>query len=842
MNNRSKSSNTGVNTGSKNVGGNVEAAANVFDSCPLPIIGIDTDGAITYVNDLAVSALGLDRESAVGLLFTGLFEEETPHKPSTACILGGQPVKDKEFTINVHGERRWVLVSTSIFREKEGDIKTYVFIQDITRLKKRDNLFSYLNQAASVLARARDTPTALRQIARLIVPSFADWFTIDLIAGDELELILLKHDDPEKIEWAYQYRKNYPPDLNGNSGQAIVLKTGQPAFIPFVTEQMIDPIITDPVQRDEVRKIGLHSVIMAPMWGDEKITGIVNFISSQPGRHFDEEDLHFALNFANLIGLALQNTRLNEEASREIVRRKDGEQRFKFLLDAIPHKMWTSGPDGRATYYNKQWHDYTGVQGFENLRDKIWSLIHPDDLAESARRWPEAVETGAGMEIEHRLQRFDGSYRWHLSRFSAQKNELGEVTLWVGTSTDIHDQKSYEIELATANEEIVATNEELYAANEELESANEEQMATNEELMHAQERLHGALHALEAGKRRFQNFLDSIPQIAWSSSAAGEVEYYNQRWYDYTGLTFEQTKSWGWKQVIHPDDLRHNLDRLSEIIQSRQPGEFEIREKGIDGVYRWHLVRMSPLFNQAGELEEWVGTATDIDALKKLQQQKDDFISIASHELKTPLTALKTSVQLLHRMKNNISAEKFPGLIDQANRSVHKMTTLIDELLNVNRVSEPQLTLQKQWFVLSELVNACSNPVALTGLHDIVIMGDKTLQVYADDSAIDRVIVNLINNAVKYAPESREIVITIASAGTAAKLSVTDRGPGIPQEQLPLIFNRYYQAGKQHYRNPGLGLGLYICSEIIKRHGGEIGVESELAKGSTFWFTLPLPE
>lgn len=807
-------------------GGNLNAVMNGFDDCPLAVIGINASAMISYINDAALSEFSLDRESVTGLPFLDFFSEETSDNSAISDILDGRPVKEKQFMLIGPGAQRWVSISTSVMPGGAEDIKTYAFIREVTRFKRRENLFLYLNQAATVLAKTRDTQTALGQIAGFIVPSFANWFTIDILKDNELQLVLLKHEEPDKIEWAYEYRKNYPPDLNGNSGPAVVLKTGQPGFIPVVTAQMIDLIITDPVQRKEVKKIGLHSVIMAPMWTDEKITGIVNFISSQPGRHFDEEDLHFALNFANLIGLSLQNTRLNEEASREIARRKEGEQRFKFLLDAIPHKMWTSGPDGRATYYNRQWHDYTGIEGFECLRDKIWGLIHPQDLAEAARRWPEAVQSGADMEMAHRLQRPDGSYRWHLSRFNSQKNEKGEVSLWVGTSTDIHDQKTYEIELATANEEIMATNEELFAANEELRRV--------------QENLKEALHDLEGGKRRFQTFLDSIPQIAWSSSAGGEVQYYNQRWYDYTGLSFEQTKNWGWKQVIHPDDLNFNLERLSEIIQSGRQGEFEVREKGMDGTYRWHLVRLSPLFNMAGQLEEWVGTATDIEALKKLQQQKDDFISIASHELKTPLTTLKSSIQLLHRMKDDFSAGRFRGLIDQANRSVHKMTTLIDELLNVNRINEPQLTLEKRWFVLSELVNACSNPVALTSRQEIVVQGNKTLQVYADDAALDRVIVNLINNAVKYAPESREIFIVIESTGSGAKLSVKDNGPGISPEQLPLIFNRYYQAGKQHYKNPGLGLGLYISSEIIKRHGGQMGVESELGKGSAFWFTLPV--
>ena len=170
---------------------------------------------------------------------------------------------------------------------------------------------------------------------------------------------------------------------------------------------------------------------------------------------------------------------------------------------------------------------------------------------------------------------------------------------------------------------------------------------------------------------------------------------------------------------------------------------------------------------------------------------------------------------------------------------MHKITMLVDELLNVNRLKEAHLRLQKEWFILSELVNACCNHITVSGRHEIIVLGDKTLEDYADETAIDQVIVNFVNNAVKYAPASKGILIVIEKNGSGVKLSVKDSGPGIPAEQLPLIFNRYYQGGKQDYRNPGLGLGLYISAEIVKRHNGQIGVESTLGEGTTFWITLP---
>jgi PAS domain S-box-containing protein len=389
-------------------------------------------------------------------------------------------------------------------------------------------------------------------------------------------------------------------------------------------------------------------------------------------------------------------------------------------------------------------------------------------------------------------------------------------------------------ELKSVNGELVTINEKLTATIEELRLSQADMVQLNNEL---EARIASRTRVLAENEKRFRSILDALPQIAWTSTLNGEVDFYNRKWYDYTGLDFDTTS---WQQVIHPDDLQYNLDMYAAILRSDKPGEFEIREKGKDDIYRWHLVRIEPLFNELGEIEHWIGTATDIDALKKLQQQKDDFISIASHELKTPITALKASLQLLDKMKDNLSAEMLPKLIMQSRKSMQKISTLVDDLLNLGRLQQRNLQLNKTTFTISEMLNASCNPISVAGKHVFYISGDKELQVYADEHRIEQVVVNLVNNAVKYAPDSNEIVFFIQQINDAAKISVKDNGPGIPQDKLPHLFDRYYKVDHAGYQGSGLGLGLYISSEIVKRHGGEIGVESELGKGSTFWFTLPI--
>ncbi len=804
----------------------------VFGKSKIGVVAVGADGVVKDINETALNLLNLSAGEGANLPVAELFTLAFHDIPERYDAEQFSAFTDHPFHVKSNLRDNWVSITSLIWNDTAGTPQTYLLVRDVSSFKKRERLTSYLNQAATALANSRDTKSALEQIARFIVPTFANWFTLDLLKDGGLEMILLKHEDPAKIEWAYSYRKNYPPDLNGNAGAGVVVRSGKAAMVPVVTDQMFDLIISDPVQREEIRKIGMHSVIVAPIIVREKVTGLVNFISSNPGNYFDQNDLEFAENFANLVGLVLENTRLNEEAARELALRKQGEEQFKFLVSAIPHKVWTSGPDGRAIYYNERWHHYMGIDGFDELREAIWDFIHPEDRTVAAAEWPAAVKNGQQAELEQRIRRHDGEYRWHLSRFSPHKNELGEVLLWVGTSTDIHEQKTYELELA-------AINEEMSAANEELEAVNEEQHATNEELLESRNALEKLVDDLEASESRFRFLLNAMPQQVWTATTGGDLTYVNDVICDDFGLPMEEILERGWPNFIHPDDLERVRETWSLCLATGKELVIESRILFHDGTYQWHLTRALPLVEH-DEIQFWVGTNTNIELQKQNEERKDEFISIASHELKTPLTSLKASLQLLSRLKNSRRNDMLPVLIEQANRSMFKVNTLVDELLNAKRIKDNKFSLEKRNFILSELINGCCNHIALNSDHNVIISGDKNLVAHADDHSVDQVVVNLVNNAVKYAPDSKDIRITIERHNDMAKVSVADKGPGIPADKLPLIFNRYYQGGVTNYRNPGLGLGLYISSEIIQKNGGKIGVTSEVGKGSTFWFTLPL--
>ena len=257
-----------------------------------------------------------------------------------------------------------------------------------------------------------------------------------------------------------------------------------------------------------------------------------------------------------------------------------------------------------------------------------------------------------------------------------------------------------------------------------------------------------------------------------------------------------------------------------------------------DGTIRWVRATGKLYENESGK-GNFSGIVQDITQRKTEEQRKDDFLSIASHELKTPVTSLKGALQLLDRKKNDLGNPVVPRLITQANISVEKITYLIDDLLNTTRTNQGQLHLNYSEFTTVEMLEKCCHHIRIGGKHELILQGDRSLKMWADELRIDQVVVNLVNNAVKYAPNQREIYLIVEDLGDWVKVSVKDNGPGISKDKLAHLFDRYYRVDYSGVQYSGLGLGLYISAEIVKKHNGRIGVESEIGKGSTFWFTVP---
>ena len=227
-------------------------------------------------------------------------------------------------------------------------------------------------------------------------------------------------------------------------------------------------------------------------------------------------------------------------------------------------------------------------------------------------------------------------------------------------------------------------------------------------------------------------------------------------------------------------------------------------------------------------------------ALRHLMNQKDEFMNIVSHELKTPMTSMKGYIQVMEMLIKANKTEKVQGYIEKANKQVDKLNTLVSDLLDVTKINSGKLEFNFSEFKLNELIYDCVEQNQNISNHQIRVLGEKDIKVNADKNRLEQVINNLISNAIKYSPGKKNVDVRIIDNNTEVRVEVQDEGIGIAKENQPFVFDRFFRSESVESKFFGLGLGLFISSEIIKRHNGEIGVESEYGKGSTFWFTLPL--
>jgi two-component system phosphate regulon sensor histidine kinase PhoR len=388
--------------------------------------------------------------------------------------------------------------------------------------------------------------------------------------------------------------------------------------------------------------------------------------------------------------------------------------------------------------------------------------------------------------------------------------------------TDLTSQKENEKQLQVKNQQLEEIRLAAYKLNEELEDMVAERTKD-----------------LLISREYFKFLADNLPVVIWTADPDGKLDYVNQQWREYTGYDVDESKTMQ-RELVHPDDLEKSTIEWRKAVKEKKKYEQEFRFKRIsDGAYRWHYAQAIPFKDENGIITAWIGTNIDIDDQKRELDKKDEFISMASHELKTPLTSLKGYIQLME-FQNDLP-ESTRLFVSKATASVNKLQHLIDELLDASKIRAGKLKVSKHELNLSDLVSTCvENSQYMYPSFNITREVQDGIFVNGNDERLEQVLMNLINNAVKYSPNNKSIIVRAQKDSLSALVSVVDFGIGMTKSDQKMVFERFYRANGHDPTTPGLGMGLYISAAIIKEHNGSIRVRSKLNEGSIFSFSLPL--
>jgi PAS domain S-box-containing protein len=347
--------------------------------------------------------------------------------------------------------------------------------------------------------------------------------------------------------------------------------------------------------------------------------------------------------------------------------------------------------------------------------------------------------------------------------------------------------------------------------------------------------------AITDSEHLLKNITSASPTALWMSDAEGNITYANQTWEDWTGQTFEETLGDGWTKCIVEEDRQRAGEQFILDLTARKNYSVDFRIKRKNGEIRWCVAVGNPQYKQDGTFVGYIGSCTDIDDQKQLERQKDDFLGIASHELKTPVTSIKAYAQVLGAMLTKEGETKKAGMVLRMDAQVNRLTNLIGDLLDVTKINSGRLQFNKTWFDFNQAISESITDLQhTTNKHQLIEDFSDAGQIYSDKDRIGQVITNLITNAIKYSPHSDKIIISTKLENKEFTVCVQDFGIGIPIDKADKVFEQFYRvSGNKQHTFPGLGLGLYISSEIIKREGGRMWVNSIEGKGSTFCFTLP---
>jgi PAS domain S-box-containing protein len=545
---------------------------------------------------------------------------------------------------------------------------------------------------------------------------------------------------------------------------------------------------------------------------------------------------------------------ITERRLAEAVLRSD----FRFLADTMPQIVWTSTPDGNLDYYNERWFDYTGLT-LEQSKGWGWeTVLHPEDVQNCHERWTRAFKTGGDFDVKYRFKRArDGTFRWHIGRAFPRRDPDGKIVKWVGTCTDIDDQKRAEEELEKSEHRLRAMTDNL---SEGLVIAS-----TEGQLVYWNEtsRMMFGFHTIDEGLRKLPEFIDTfelstldgrlleVREWPLSRVIAGETLHNFELRLRRLGTDRQFILSFS--GAIVKAELGKSIAFLSfNDITERKQAEEELRLSE-QGLREAHATLEQRVRERTAELQLVQAQLVERNALLEVEtrraheanRMKSEFLANMSHELRTPLNGIIGFSSFLAGEKpgklNDIQKEYLGDVLV----SGRHLLRLINDLLDLAKIEAGKLELAPEPFSLRQAAAEVAGV-----LHPLMAEKhlDFQLQIELDDDVatldpqkIKQVLYNLLSNAIKFTPERGRVGLRICPRGSEEiELSVSDTGIGIRQEDFVRLFADFQQLDSGSSRQyQGTGLGLALTKRILELHKGTIRVQSEFGSGTTFTVILP---
>jgi len=824
---------------------------HVVELTPEAIV-IHREGKIVYANPAALALI--DAKSAREIV--GQPVMKFVHKDSIPLIRARIEKMLSKHKVAPFVEEKFISLKGKIILAEtkaipfifQGKPAILAILHDISERKKTEEKQKFLEKVSILLSASVDYKTTLANICKLLVPHLADYIRIALIddAG-QIEEVAVYHSDPKKIALVKKLYEIYRDKSDVTHGVSQVIQSGKSEVIKRVTPQYAAFLKKNSELKNITEKLGLTSYMGIPLKLSKKVIGVITISSARSDRIYTQEDLQFAEEIARRITAAVENallvTNLHSELNEKI-EAQEGQARLASYLDQTFDAIILWKYSGEIIYWNKGAEEFYGYTKEEAIGKNIHILlrtVHPipffqiQSLLLKNGRWegelihvtkdnkPLTVSCKKVLitEKDGRKYVFETN-RDITERLYFEKNLafLSESSKVLATSLD------YKTTLANIAELAVPHMADWCSVDITTEKGIKQLAITHVDPQKVK-------WAKELNKKNppDPNAMTGVPNVI----RTGKSEYYPK-------ITDEMLveAAQDEEQLKLLRDLMFSSIMIIPIrVHNETVGAISfVSAKSGRRYTKSDLVIAEELSVRAGLAIENARLYTDA---QRAISVRDEFISLASHELKTPITSLKIYAQSLggqFAKRSDVFRQEYFLKMDQ---QIDRLALLVNDLLNVSKIQHGKLEFDRKPVDLNSIVKDTVDMLQTTDIkHKILVKGEIKKAVYADPYRIYQVLTNLLTNATKYSPEADKVVIRLTARKDFVQVTVQDFGIGISASEQKKIFRQFYRVSDPKERKfPGLGMGLYITHEIIKRHGGKMCVKSIKGKGSQFSFTLP---